>query len=88
MAAVNGLALPIYLWHQAGLIVVTVAVAWLAGGQPVDGLHTAPDAGWLALRATGVGVSAVLLVVAVRGARAPAAQANARSTYGGDRCAR
>jgi hypothetical protein len=51
VGAVNRAALPIYLWHQVALLVVTVAMAWLAGGRPLTGLHTEPGAGWLAARA-------------------------------------
>ena len=67
VATVNRFALPIYLWHQVGLVVVTVAVLWLTDGRPVPGLHTAPDGGWLAVRVMWVGVSTTLLLALARG---------------------
>ena len=66
VAAVNRFALPIYLWHQVGLVTVTVAMLWLTDGRPVPGLHTAPDGAWLAVRVMWVGVSATLLLALAR----------------------
>ena len=59
-------AVTIYLWHQVGLVTVTVAMLWLTDGRPVPGLHTAPDGAWLAVRVMWVGVSATLLLALAR----------------------
>ncbi|WP_203711799.1 acyltransferase family protein [Asanoa siamensis] len=63
--AVNDAALPIYLWHQATMISVTVAGAWLAGHLP--GLLTAPDGyAWAAARLAWLPVFAAALLLVVR----------------------
>jgi Acyltransferase family len=47
----NRYAMPIFVWHQSVLIVVTAAALWLSGGAALPGLHTAPvEAGWLLTR--------------------------------------
>ncbi|GAA1859921.1 acyltransferase family protein [Asanoa iriomotensis] len=63
--ALNNAALHVYLWHQATMISVTVAVAWIAGRQP--GLLTAPDGyGWVAARLAWLPLFAAALVLVVR----------------------
>jgi len=47
----NRHAMPIFVWHQSALIVVTAAALWLADGAALPGLHTAPaDGRWLLAR--------------------------------------
>ncbi|MDG4826746.1 acyltransferase family protein [Asanoa sp. WMMD1127] len=66
--ALNGAALPVYLWHQATMISVTVVVGWLAGRRP--GLLGTPDGwGWAAARLAWLPLFAVALVVVVLVAR-------------------
>jgi peptidoglycan/LPS O-acetylase OafA/YrhL len=73
VAFLNAAAMGIYLWHQTALVSVTMAAAWLSGGRPVAGLHTPPDAAWLAARAGWLPVFAAVLAALVathrRGAR-------------------
>ena len=88
VAAVNRFALPIYLWHQAGLVVATVAVLWLTDGRPRPG--PAHGAGRrLARRAGDVGRRGRVAArrPRARGVRSPTAPVPG-STHGGDRCAR
>jgi peptidoglycan/LPS O-acetylase OafA/YrhL len=66
VAAVNRRATAIYLWHQPALVAVTVAVAWLTGGRPVDGVLTPPDGSWLALRVAWIAAAVAVAVLAVR----------------------
>ena len=63
--ALNDAALPVYLWHQATMISVTVAVAWFVGRRP--GLLAAPDDyGWAAARLAWLPLFAAALVLVVR----------------------
>ncbi|MEV0714624.1 acyltransferase [Asanoa sp. NPDC050611] len=63
--ALNGGALHVYLWHQATMISVTVAIAWVAGRRP--GLLATPDGyGWAAARLAWLPLFAAALVLVVR----------------------
>ncbi|MEV4535190.1 acyltransferase [Asanoa sp. NPDC049518] len=63
--AINGAALPVYLWHQATMISVTVALAWFVGRRP--GLLAEPDDyGWAAARLAWLPLFAAVLVLVVR----------------------
>ncbi|MFC0530728.1 acyltransferase family protein [Phytohabitans kaempferiae] len=67
VAALNRAAMPVYLWHQSALIAATTAVAWLSGGAPVPGLHTAPDGlAWVGARLAWLPLFAALLAAACR----------------------
>ncbi|SNT62825.1 Acyltransferase family protein [Asanoa hainanensis] len=73
--ALNGAALPVYLWHQATMISVTVALAWFVGRRP--GLLAEPDDyGWAAARLAWLPLfaAALVLVVRIAGARSAAGQ--------------
>ncbi|MFC7550455.1 acyltransferase [Plantactinospora sp. GCM10030261] len=73
VAAVNRMALPVFLAHQSSLIMVTVTLTWLSWGTPLPGLHTTPgDAGWLVTRVAWlpVFVAGLLLLVALFPTRA------------------
>jgi hypothetical protein len=100
IAALNRVAVPVYLGHQSVLLVVAGAAALLNPAMP--GLLTAPDsAGWAGQRLAWLPVLAVVLAVATRGRRhgepdylKPRLRgtlfdgSRARTTHGGDRCAR
>ena len=63
--ALNDAALPVYLWHQATMISVTVALAWFVGRRP--GLLAEPDDyGWAAARLAWLPLFAAALVLVVR----------------------
>ncbi|HEV7711966.1 MAG TPA: acyltransferase family protein, partial [Asanoa sp.] len=63
--ALNAAALPVYLWHQATMISVTVVVAWLGGRLP--GLLAAPEGyAWAAARFAWLPLFAAALVLVVR----------------------
>jgi len=63
--ALNDAALPVYLWHQATMISVTVAAAWIVGRRP--GLLAAPDSyGWAVARLAWLPLFAAALVLVVR----------------------
>jgi hypothetical protein len=66
--ALNDAALPVYLWHQATMISVTVATAWFVGRRP--GLLAEPDDyGWAAARLAWLPLFAAALALVVRIAR-------------------
>ncbi|MEV6597994.1 hypothetical protein AB0M36_14100 [Actinoplanes sp. NPDC051346] len=65
ITALNRAALPLYLWHQSVLVVLTVVALQLSGGTPVPGLHTSPDGPWLAARLAWLPVLALGLVALV-----------------------
>jgi hypothetical protein len=63
--ALNAAALPVYLWHQATMISVTVVVAWLGGRLP--GLLAVPESyAWAAARFAWLPLFAAALVLVVR----------------------
>jgi hypothetical protein len=65
VAVLNRAAMPVYLWHQSALIAVVAGMAWLTGGAPVPGLHTAPDGlAWVAARVLWFPVLATVLAAA------------------------
>ena len=65
--ALNGAALPVYLWHQTALVTVTVLASRLAGGAALPGLHTVPDhPEWVATRLAWLPLFAAILAVLVR----------------------
>jgi hypothetical protein len=76
VAFLNAVAMGVYLWHQTALVSVTMAAAWLSGGRPVPGLHTAPDPAWLVARAGWLSAFAAVLAAIVAahrlGRRGPA----------------
>ncbi|MGW4946572.1 hypothetical protein ACWEOZ_33870, partial [Actinoplanes sp. NPDC004185] len=100
ITALNRAAVPVYLGHQSVLLVVAGAAALLNPAMP--GLLTAPDsAGWAWERLAWLPVLAGILAVATRGRHhgepdylKPRLRgtlfdgSRARTTHGGDRCAR
>jgi len=65
VTTINRAAMPIYLWHQSALIAVVAGMAWITGGAPVPGLHTAPDGlPWVAARVFWFPVLATVLAAA------------------------
>ncbi|GIF67762.1 acyltransferase [Asanoa ishikariensis] len=78
--ALNGAALPVYLWHQATMISVTVALAWFVGRRP--GLLAEPDDyGWAAARLAWLPLFAGALVLVVRIAGSTTAGGQAPRPY-------
>ncbi|HTF08660.1 MAG TPA: acyltransferase [Asanoa sp.] len=76
--ALNAAALPVYLWHQATMISVTVVVAWLGGRLP--GLLAAPEGyAWAAARFAWLPLFAAALVLVVRLASAAERPAGGRA---------
>ncbi|MGV9214570.1 acyltransferase family protein [Micromonospora sp. RB23] len=68
VAAVNGDAVRIYLWHQPVLVAVTALTA--RGGLALPGLHTTPDGpGWVLARFCWLPLLATVLITVVRGGR-------------------
>ncbi|MEU8611296.1 hypothetical protein AB0C29_25255, partial [Actinoplanes sp. NPDC048791] len=100
ITALNRAAVPVYLGHQSVLLVVAGAAALLSPAMP--GLLTAPDsAGWAWQRLAWLPLLAGILAVATRGRHhgepdylKPRLRgtlfdgSRARTTNGGDRCAR